>query len=132
MRRTALVSALAAATLVAGAGAAHADERDAGPEIDPDANPCIFITTYTNVVRAMCLYPSVAADGVGGFGYGSFGTGSLADLLTGFVNAGSVVLSVDVPNSTGSYAPGSTGSYGPEASVGQTLTGSIGDAGGSV
>ena len=101
MRRTALVSALAAATLVAGAGAAHADERDAGPEIDPDANPCIFITTYTNVVRAMCLYPSVAADGVGGFGYGSFGTGSLADLLTGFVNAGSVVLSVDVPNSTG-------------------------------
>ena len=132
MRRTALVSALAAATLVAGSGAAHADERDAGPEIDPDANPCIFITTYTNVVRAMCLYPSVAADGVGGFGYGSFGTGSLADLLTGFVNAGSVVLSVDVPNSTGSYAPGSTGSYGPEASVGQTLTGSIGDAGGSV
>lgn len=132
MRRTALVSALAAATLVAGAGAAHADDRDEGPEIDPDANPCIFITTYTNVVRAMCLYPSVAADGVGGFGYGSFGTGSLADLLTGFVNTGSVVLSVDVPNSTGSYAPGSTGSYGPEASVGQTLTGSIGDAGGSV
>ena len=132
MRRTALVSALAAATLVAGSGAAHADDRDEGPEIDPDANPCIFITTYTNVVRAMCLYPSVAADGVGGFGYGSFGTGSLADLLTGFVNAGSVVLSVDVPNSTGSYAPGSTGSYGPEASVGQTLTGSIGDAGGSV
>ena len=132
MRRTALVSALAAATLVAGAGAAHAGEGDEGPEIDPDAEPCIFINTYRNVVRAMCLYPSAATGGDGSLGYGSLGTGSLADLLMGVVNAGSVVLSVEVPNSTGSYAPGSTGSYGPEAAVGQILTGSIGAAGGSI
>lgn len=132
MRRTALVSALAAATLVAGAGAAHAEDVDDGPEIDPDAKPCIYIKTFTGGVRSMCLFPSAAEGGGSSLGYGSFGTGSLADLLTGVVNTGSVVLSVDVPNSTGSYVPGSLGSYGPEASIGQILTGSIGAAGGSI
>ena len=131
MRRTALVSALAAATLVAGAGAAHADDVDAGPAVDPDATPCIYITTYTGGVRSMCLFPSAEGGGGSSLGYGSFGTGSLADLLTGILNTGSVVLSVDVPNSTGSYAPGSTGSYGPEAAIGQILTGSLGAVGGS-
>lgn len=131
MRRTALVSALAAATLVAGAGAAHAEGAEDGPDIDPDAKPCIYITTYKDVVRSMCLFPSGAEGGGSSLGYGSFGTGSLADLLTGIINTGSVVLSVDVPNSTGSYAPGSTGSYGPEAAIGQILTGSLGAVGGS-
>lgn len=131
MRRTALVSALAAATLVAGAGAAHAEDAADGPDIDPDAKPCIFIKTHTGVVRSMCLFPSAEEGGGSSLGYGSFGTGSLADLLTGIINTGSVVLSVNVPNSTGSYAPGSTGSYGPEAAIGQILTGSLGAVGGS-
>lgn len=132
MRRTALVSALAAATLVAGTGVAHAEDVEEPPKYDPDAEVCVFITTYTGVVRPMCLFPTAGEGGGASLGYGSFGTGSLADLLTGIINTGSVVLSVEVPNSTGSYAPGSTGSYGPEASVGQVLTGSVGSAGGSV
>lgn len=135
MRRTALASAasaLAAATLLGGAGAAHADDVDDEPTIDPDAKPCILIETYTGVVRSMCLFPAAVDGGDSTLGYGSFGTGSLADLLSGIINTGSVVLSVDVPNSTGSYAPGSTGSYGPEASVGQVLTGSLGSLDGAV
>jgi hypothetical protein len=74
----------------------------------------------------------VLAAAAGSFGYGSFGTGSLADLITGLINSASVTLSVDVPNSTGSYAPGSLGSYGPEAAIGQLSVGSIGSVGGSI
>lgn len=64
-------------------------------------------------------------------GYGSFGTGSLMGLISNLVNAGSVVLSVDVPNSTGSYAPGSFGSYGPEASIGELSVAPLGSLGGA-
>ena len=132
MRRTALVSALAAATLVVGAGAASAEDVGDGPEVDPDAEVCIWIKDFADRDRIACLFPSGNGGGGSDLGYGSFGTGSLADLLSGVINTGSVVLSVGVPNSTGSYAPGSTGSYGPEASIGQLLTGSIGAVGGSV
>ena len=135
MRKTALVSAasaLAAATILAATGAAHAEEGEPAPPVDPDTPAgCVFIHTYTGVVRCMTLDAATAAVAAGSFGYGSLGTGSLADLLTGIINTGSVVLSVDVPNSTGSYAPGSTGSYGPEAAIGQILTGSLGAVGGS-
>ena len=67
--------------------------------------------------RRLVRVDPLLAGQLGSLGYGSLGTGSLLDLLTGAINTGSVVLSVDVPNSTGSYAPGSLGSYGPEASV---------------
>jgi hypothetical protein len=55
----------------------------------------------------------------------------LTDLLTGLINAGSVILSVELPNATGSYAPGSLGSYGPEASIGDVLTIPVASLGGA-
>ena len=135
MRRTALttaVSALASAALLTGAGTAAADEEQPMTPVDLDTPAgCVFIESFTDAVRCMNLDPAQLAAVTGSFGYGSFGTGSLADLLTGIINAGSVVLSVDLPNSTGSYAPGSTGSYGPEASVGEILTIPIASLGGA-
>lgn len=144
MRRTALttaVSALAAAALLAGAGTAAADEVAPGAPVVPveevgpvdldEVAECVFLPTFTGVVRCMVLEPAELAAVTGSLGYGSLGTGSLADLLTGIINAGSVALSVDLPNATGSYAPGSTGSYGPEASVGQVLTTPIASVGGA-
>lgn len=136
MRTTILAtaaSALAAGALVAGAGtAAAAEEAD---QTEEDATPvCVVIETFAGTPRTMCLTPAML-DETGSLGYGSLGTGSLMDLLTGTINLGSTALSVDVPNSVGSagsYAPGSTGSYGPEALVGQLLTGSIGLVAGSV
>ena len=115
--------------MLAGVGVDQAEEADDFVP-DPDAVVCIPVQTYAGT-RIMCLTPAVAG-AVGDLGYGSFGTGSLADLITQVINTGSVVLSVDVPNSTGSYAPGSVGSYGPEASVGQVAVGSIGSVGGSI
>ena len=56
---------------------------------------------------------------------------TLMDLLTGLINAGSVILSVELPNATGSYAPGSLGSYGPEASIGDVLTIPVASLGGA-
>ena len=134
MRKTALASAataLAAATMLAGAGAAHADEPVPQTDLTKRAE-CIRIETFTGI-RGACLDPAEAGQ-LGSIGYGSFGTGSLADLLTGAVNLGSVALSVAGPNSVGStgfYLPGSTGSYGPEASIGELLTGSLGSLGGA-
>ena len=130
MRPTALTSTLAATmaagTILAGAGTAAA-------QADPPPNPtnteidggCVDITTFTGLVRCMKMDPTVGTQ-LGSLGYGSLGTGSLLDLLTGVINAGSVAISVDVPNSTGSYAPGSRGSYGPEASVAEMSVGSVG------
>lgn len=115
MRKTTLAattSALAALALLAGAGTAAADEPENG------------------TIRAGLLTPALT-EALGSIGYGSAGTGSLADLLTGMINTGSTALSVDLPNLTGSYAPGSVGSYGPEASVGQVLTGSLGNVAGA-
>ena len=134
-------TAIAAAALLTGAGVATANAAEPvgsvgssqqGPEIpqgppvqgDPiePADPeipaeCVYIKTAAGLIRCMDLDPAVVG-ALSSIGYGSLGTGSLADLLTGLVNTGSVVLSVDVPNSTGSYAPGSVGSYGPEAAIG--------------
>ncbi|MGX1856525.1 hypothetical protein ACWIFB_03730 [Dietzia sp. NPDC055340] len=136
MRKTALVSAasaLAAATIFAASGVAHAEDGEPAPTVDLDTPAgCVFIPTYTGVVWCMTLDAATAAVVAGSFGYGSLGTGSLADLISGLINTGSVVLSVGVPNSTGSYAPGSTGSYGPEASVGQLLTAPLASLGGAV
>ncbi|AWH91073.1 hypothetical protein [Dietzia lutea] len=119
MRATTLattVSALAAAALLTGAGAASAQETEdsEGP----------------GTIRSGLLSPAVS-EAIGSIGYGSLGTGSLMDLLSGLINTGSVVLSVDVPNSTGSYAPGSLGSYGPEASIGELVTLPIASLGGA-
>lgn len=120
-------SALAAAALIVGAGTAAA----ADPEAPADDSPtCVFIEIYDGTLRCMTVLPGMT-EALGSIGYGSAGTGSLMDLLTGAINLGSTTLSVDVPNSTGSYAPGSFGSYGPEASVGQLLTGSLGTVAGS-
>lgn len=125
----ALATALAAATLVTGAGTAAAE--DAGPQEDARSErQCLLTQTFMGP-RCMNLDPATF-DANGTLGYGSFGTGSLADLMNGIVNFGSVALSMDVPNSTGSYAPGSLGSYGPEASVGEVLVGSVTPLGGSL
>lgn len=130
MRTTTLAAAtstLAAAALLVGAGTATAEEVDQ-PETT-DEQVCVVIETFGSP-RTMCLFPQMP-ESTGSFGYGSAGSGSLLDLLTGVINTGSTVLSVDIPNSTGSYAPGSFGSYGPEASIGQIFTGSIGSLGGA-
>lgn len=131
MRTTILAtttSVLTAAALVLGAGTAAAE--DAVPPGTTDEPTCVGIKTFEGRSRIMCLTPQMLG-APGSLGYGSAGTGSLADLLSGVINAGSVALSVDLPNLTGSYAPGSLGSYGPEASIGQVLTGSVGSAGGA-
>ena len=123
MRTTVLMStataALAAGALVAGAGTAAAQ----APTEDPAG--CVVVEIFTGQLRCMNLEPSVM-DAIGSAGYGSAGTGSLADLLSMLVATGSNTLSVDVPNLTGSYAPGSLGSYGPEAAVGELSTASLG------
>lgn len=120
MRATTLaatVSALAAAALLTtGAGAATAQE----PE-DSEGS---------GTIRSALLSPAVS-EAIGSIGYGSLGTGSLMDLLSGLINTGSVALSVDVPNATGSYAPGSLGSYGPEASLGEIFLIPIGSLAGA-
>lgn len=119
MRTTTLaatVSALTAAALLTGAGTAAAEESDDAPG--------------PGTIRSGLLAP-VVGETLGVIGYGSFGTGSLMDLLSGLINTGSVVLSVDLPNATGSYAPGSLGSYGPEASIGDLLTIPIASLGGA-
>lgn len=113
---TAFSTAIAAAALLTGAGAAAAQEPDEQEEL--------------GTIRSGLLAP-VIGGALSSIGYGSLGTGSLMDLLTGLVNGGSVVLSVDVPNSTGSYAPGSQGSYGPEASIGELALIPIGSLSGA-
>lgn len=125
MRFTAPATALAALALVAGAGTATA--QDEAPE--PGMNPgCVPITLWNGQVRCLNAVPQVGE--VPGaettFGYGSLGTGSLADLLTQGVLLGSNVLSLELPAATGSYGPGSFGSYGPEASVGELSSQSVG------
>lgn len=112
-------SALAAAALIAGAGTAAAEQKF-----------CIPIETHVGGIRCMTMTPAEAA-ALGSLGYGSLGTGSLLDLLTGGINTGSTALSLDIPNATGSYAPGSLGSYGPEAAIGELSVGSIGSLGGA-
>lgn len=135
MRTTTLaatVSALAAATLLTGAGTATAQQIDRVDPMDPDAAAgCLYITTHTDALRCMNLEPAAAAVSTLSLGYGSLGTSSLMDLLTGLINAGSVILSVELPNATGSYAPGSLGSYGPEASIGDALTIPVASLGGA-
>ena len=129
MRTTALAAtALTAAALLAGGGTATAEEADPADTVDTvdpvdtDARAgCVYISVFPRESRCMNVDPAEFAPTTGS-GYGSFGTGSLMDLLSGLINTGSVVLSVDLPNSTGSYAPGSLGSYGPEASIGGLLT----------
>ncbi|UVE94254.1 hypothetical protein [Dietzia sp. B32] len=119
MRTTTLAaaaSALAAAALLTGAGTAAADEPDEPAEM--------------GTIRSLLLAPNVG-EALGSIGYGSLGTASLMDLLGQLINTGSVVLSVDLPNSTGSYAPGSLGSYGPEASIGDVLTIPVASLGGA-
>ena len=62
LRTTALTtaaSALAALTVVAGAGAAQAQDTGDDPATDPDARVCITIETF-NGHRDMCLTPAVA------------------------------------------------------------------------
>lgn len=112
-------SALAAAALIAVPGTAAAQEQF-----------CIPIENYTGTPRCMVIDPA-APVAPGSLGYGSFGTGSLADLLAGVINAGSTTLSLDIPIATGSYAPGSFGSYGPEAAIGQLFVGSLGSLAGA-
>ena len=135
MRTTALAAtALTAAALLAGGGTAMAEEADpvdtvgpadtvdtVGPVDTETSAGCVSIPVFAGLNRCMNVDPAAFAP-TSGSGYGSFGTGSLMDLLSGLINTGSVVLSVDLPNATGSYAPGSLGSYGPEASIGGLLT----------
>lgn len=135
MRPTALMStlatALAAGAILAGAGTAAAqDVLPPNPtDLEVDAG-CVDITTFGGFVRCMNVDAALGGQ-LGSLGYGSLGTGSLLDLLTGLINTGSTTLSLDVPDATGSYAPGSFGSYGPEASVGELSVGSIGSLGGA-
>ena len=118
MRTTILAtaaSALAAAALLIGVGSAAAEPAEPGEQ-----------------GRVSGLTPAGPMTGAGNSaGYGSFGTGSLMDVLSMIINTGSVVLSVDVPNSTGSYAPGSLGSYGPEAALGALSVAPIGSLAGA-
>ncbi|MEB8325348.1 hypothetical protein NGF75_05015 [Dietzia kunjamensis] len=135
MRTTTLaatVSALAAAALLTGAGTATADDGEPVGPVDTDtAAGCVYIRTHTEALRCMNLEPAAAAAATLSLGYGSMGTGSLMDLLSGLINTGSIILSVELPNATGSYAPGSLGSYGPEASIGDVLTIPVASLGGA-
>ena len=87
---------------------------------------CLVVEGQTGRICLNLDLPTFGA--TGSLGYGSFGTTSLADLLSRIVLAGSTALSLELPIATGLLAPGSTGSYGPEASIGElsaTSTGSL-------
>lgn len=128
----AIVTAFTTAALVATAGPAAADDGELVDPMDTDVPAgCVIIETYTQALRCMNLEPAAAAVSTLSLGYGSLGTSSLMDLLSGLINTGSVILSVELPNATGSYAPGSTGSYGPEASIGEALTIPVASLGGA-
>mgnify|MGYP001295981020 FL=1 len=121
-----VATALATTALVAGAGTAAADAPGAEEELTPETR-CLITETFAQP-RCLNLLPSTdlgrtAADA---------GAGSLGGLVTGSLHLGSMTLSLDIPNSTGSYAPGSHGSYGPEAAIGRILVGSVGPLGGSI
>lgn len=105
-------TALAAGAMLAGAGTAVAAD-------------CVYVVQQDGQSRCVSFDPAQGAP-QGGIGYGSFGTGSLADLFSQIVLTGSNALSLQAPIGTGSYAPGSTGSYGPEASVGELSVASVG------
>ena len=109
MRKTALASAattLAAATMLAGAGAAHADEP--GPQTDLTKRAeCLRIETFTGI-RSACLDPAETGQ-LGSIGYGSFGTGSLADLLTGELGAARDPATAPVPSPDGLSDPSLVG-----------------------
>lgn len=135
MRPTALMSTLAAAlaagSILACAGTAAAQDVPLPNPTDLEVDAgCVYITTFGGIIRCMTVDAALGGQ-LGSLGYGSLGTGSLLDLLTGVINTGSTTLSVDVPNSTGSYAPGSLGSYGPEATIGELSVGSIGSLAGA-
>ena len=128
----AIVTAFTTAALVATAGPAAADD---GEPVDPVDTVLLDETAtteiYTQALRCMNLEPAAATAATLSLGYGSLGTGSVMDLLSGLINTGSVILSVELPNATGSYAPGSLGSYGPEASIGEALTIPVASLGGA-
>ncbi|WP_404850818.1 hypothetical protein [Dietzia kunjamensis] len=128
----AIVTAFTTAALVATAGPAAADDGEPVDPVDTDVpGGCVIIETYTQALRCMNLEPAAATAATLSLGYGSLGTGSVMDLLSGLINTGSVILSVELPNATGSYAPGSLGSYGPEASIGDVLTIPVASLGGA-
>lgn len=96
---------------------------DAGGVTDTPVG-CLVVMGQTEQI---CLRLDRPTTGVAGsIGYGSFGTTSLADLLSQFVLTGSNALSLELPIATGSYAPGSMGSYGPEAAIGELSAASAG------
>lgn len=110
--------ATAGLALSTGVGVASAEEnaQDDGPE----PVPCAFESGDRVDSRPECRAQV--------FGFGSFGTESLANVLSSGINTGSVLLSIDIPNVLSLSGPlGSVGSQQgtPLFSVGDTIFGSL-------
>lgn len=113
--------AVATAGLALSTGVGVASAEEAEPQDDgAQAVPCAFESGDRIDSRPECRAQV--------FGYGSFGTESLANVLSAAINTGSVALSIDVPNILSISGPvGSVGSQQgtPLFSVGETVFGSL-------
>lgn len=110
--------ATAGIALSTGVGVASAEENTQDDGTQPV--PCAFESGDRVDSRPECRAQV--------FGFGSFGTESLANVLSAGINTGSVLLSIDVPNVLSLNGPlGSVGSQQgtPLFSVGDTIFGSL-------
>ncbi|ANI90990.1 hypothetical protein [Dietzia timorensis] len=120
--RGALVAA-ATVGLAMSAGMGVASAEDAGQDEGTQPVPCAFESGDKVDSRPECRAQV--------FGYGSFGTESLANVLSSAINTGSVVLSIDVPDVLSLNGVMHTlGSQqgGPLFSVGDIAFGSLSDS----
>lgn len=120
--RGALVAAVTVGlTLSAGMGVASAEE--AGQHEGAQPVPCAFESGDKVDSRPECRAQV--------FGYGSFGTESLANVLSAAINTGSVALSIDIPDALSLngvlYTLGSQ-QGGPLFSLGDIAFGSLSDS----
>lgn len=112
--------AVAAAGIALSTGVGVASAEDNTQDDGPEPVPCAFESGDRVDSRPECRAQV--------FGFGSFGTESLANVLSAGINTGSVLLSIDVPNVLSLNGPlGSVGSQQgtPLFSVGDTIFGSL-------
>lgn len=108
-------------TMSAGAGVAPAQESEQYEGAEPV--PCAFESGDRVDSRPECRALV--------FGYGSFGTESLANVLSSAINTGSVALSIEIPDAlslNGALRTLGSQQGGPLFSVGDMAFGSLSDS----
>lgn len=124
--RSALAAASAAALAAGLAAPAQAQETD----LEVTEPQCILVTNYQERLICANTMPTDPEPGMS-LGYGSLGTGSIADLSSEVANQGSLVMSLYIPGSLdqmGSTSPQSTahsGDFLPLGSLVETSAGAL-------